>query len=268
MHNIPLIPGKRIKISANRQFVNDLLRHAEKVPALPMQRTMDLSDLIEARKDCRQRVCWPAIFIRAYALVAEKFPELRRSYMAFPRPYIYEHPVNIATVSVERVYENERCVFFSRIFRPERTRLAEIDRTICDLQRLPVESIPSFKLCREMGEANWLKRKFSWWGGLNVSGPYRASKFGTFGISVVASRGAASLYLLSPLTTALNYGVFRPDGTIDVRVTYDHRVMDGAIVAEALVALEDTLQTTLSRELHSLSKSQSNYFQDEEIPVS
>ena len=45
--------------------------------------------------------------------------------------------------------------------------------------------------------------------------------------------GAESLHPLSPLTTTLTYGVVRPDGTVPVRVVYDHRVMDGGTIARA-----------------------------------
>jgi hypothetical protein len=68
----------------------------------------------------------------------------------------------------------------------------------------------------------------------------------------VASLGAAGLHILSPLTTTLNYGIFEPDGAIDVRLAYDHRVLDGAPVARALAALEHVLRTEILEELRRL----------------
>ena len=56
---------------------------------------------------------------------------------------------------------------------------------------------------------------------------------GTFGVSVYSALGAESLHPLTPLTTALNYGVIQENGDVTVRVIYDHRVMDGATVARA-----------------------------------
>lgn len=56
---------------------------------------------------------------------------------------------------------------------------------------------------------------------------------GTFGITVDAGLGAASLHPLSLLATMLNYGVFDADGSMDVSITYDHRVLDGCIIARA-----------------------------------
>jgi pyruvate/2-oxoglutarate dehydrogenase complex dihydrolipoamide acyltransferase (E2) component len=55
------------------------------------------------------------------------------------------------------------------------------------------------------------------------------------------------------LTTTLNYGQFEPDGTLDVRLTYDHRVLDGSTVARALVALEAVLHGEILAELKCLS---------------
>jgi hypothetical protein len=66
---------------------------------------------------------------------------------------------------------------------------------------------------------------------------------------VVAPFGASSLHVLSPLTTTLNYGTFLPDGSLDVRLVYDHRVLDGATVARALGHLEEVLHGPIADEL-------------------
>jgi pyruvate/2-oxoglutarate dehydrogenase complex dihydrolipoamide acyltransferase (E2) component len=72
---------------------------------------------------------------------------------------------------------------------------------------------------------------------------------GTFGLSVYSGLGAESLHPLSPLTTTLNYGVISARGAVTVRVTYDHRVMDGTTVARALARLETVLNEDLCKEL-------------------
>jgi hypothetical protein len=92
-------------------------------------------------------------------------------------------------------------------------------------------------------------RRFVWWFGLNVWGRKRAHYMGTFGVSVYASLGAASLHPLSPLTTVLNYGVIDPAGEVDVRLVYDHRVLDGATVARALEDMERVLNCEILAEL-------------------
>ena len=68
------------------------------------------------------------------------------------------------------------------------------------------------------------------WLGLNIA-RQRANFFGTFQLSVYSALGAESLNPLTPLTTLLNYGPIGEDGSVNVRIHYDHRVMDGANVA-------------------------------------
>ena len=91
-------------------------------------------------------------------------------------------------------------------------------------------------------------RRFLWWLGLNI-GRQRGNYFGTFALTVYSGLGAQSLHPLSPLTTALNYGVIEPDGSVDVRIIYDHRVMDGATVARALERLEGELSSSILAQL-------------------
>jgi hypothetical protein len=93
-------------------------------------------------------------------------------------------------------------------------------------------------------------RRLVWWVGLNMSGYRRARNFGTFGVSVYSGLGAEALHPLSPLTTTLNYGIIGEDGTVDVRIIYDHRVMDGSTLARALVELEEVLNEQLPSLLH------------------
>lgn len=45
------------------------------------------------------------------------------------------------------------------------------------------------------------------------------------------------------------------DGVLDVRIIYDHRVMNGATVARVLGRLEEILNTVMIEEVQSLEKS-------------
>jgi hypothetical protein len=90
------------------------------------------------------------------------------------------------------------------------------------------------------------------WFGLNLPRS-RPAQFGTFGLTVYSGLGAESLHPLSPLTTTLTYGVIGADGTVDVRVVYDHRVLDGATVARALALLEAELTGAVCDELRALA---------------
>ena len=91
-------------------------------------------------------------------------------------------------------------------------------------------------------------RRLVWWAGLNM-GRQRANYFGTFAVSAYPASGAESLHPLTPLSVTLTYGLVGPDGRADVRLVYDHRVLDGATVARALVRLERVLNTAVAAEL-------------------
>ena len=243
------IRGKWIGLSPQRRFVCDLLHHAKKVPSVPSQRRMRLADVIAARQLRPQRISWCAIFIKAYSIVAAERPELRQTYKSFPWPHIYEHPINVASFSLERTYNGEEGVFFAQLPQPELCSLVEIDALIRHYKVAPIADVPSFQRSLTLSRLPRPIRSLAWRMGLYYDGAVRAHFFGTFGISVVASLGAAGLHILSPLTSTINYGTFESDGSIDVRMAYDHRVLDGAPAARALAALEDALHGPIHQEL-------------------
>jgi hypothetical protein len=241
--------GRNLPLSLPRRFVCDLLHFARKVPTVPVQRRMDLAAVAAVRRAAQPRPSWCAIFAKAFAIVAASQPELRRAYLPFPTPHLYEHPDNIASVAVERTWHGEDAVLFGYLRGPEKQGLLELDAHLRRWKEAPVESVGSFR--RALRTSRWPRplRRTLWWFGLNVSGPRRARHFGTFGVSVYSGLGAASLHPLSPLTTTLNYGVVDAAGGVDVRVIYDHRVLDGATVARALAELERVLHNEVVNEM-------------------
>ena len=64
-----------------------VLASARKVPSIPMQRRMQLDDLVAARRSWPRPASWCAIFLKAYAIVSADRAELRRTYMPFPWPH-------------------------------------------------------------------------------------------------------------------------------------------------------------------------------------
>jgi hypothetical protein len=248
----PYQSGKRFALTLPRKFVCDLLHQARKIPLVPLQRRMELRTLVDARRAASHQVGWCAIFTKAYAIVSAARPELRRAYLGFPLPHLYEHPGTVASVGIEREYEGEFGVFFGRVPSPERISLVALETLLRYYKTAPLDKIPSFRAALRLSRLPRPLRRFVWWFGLNARGLYRSSLFGTFGISVVAALGGASLHLLSPLTTALNYGTFTKEGVLDVRLTYDHRVMDGAIVARSLAHLEEVLNGQIAAELQAI----------------
>ena len=205
-----------------------------------------------ARAACKERPRWTAIFAKAYALMAREFPEFRRAYVKLPWPHLYEYPQSNATIIVERDYRGEPGLFPSRSRSRRASRCARSGGQLEHGSTAPVEDIKDFR--RTMNFARLPKpiRRAFWWICLNW-GRQRGNYFGTFGVSVYSALNAESLHPLSPLTSLLNYGVMSADGVLDVRIIYDHRVMNGATVARALGRLEEILNSVILEEVQSLA---------------
>lgn len=243
-------------LSLPRQLICDYLHFARQIPSVPVQRRMRLGELVAARAATGLRPSWCAIFLKAYGFVTAATPILRRAYLSFPRPRLYEHPINVASVAIERKFGDEDAVFFAHIRQPETLSLADLDLRLRRFKDEPLESFGDFRRILLMNRFPRPLRRMLWWIGLNAWGRKRAAFMGTSGITVYAGLGAASLHPLSLLTTTLNYGVIEADGSVDVRITYDHRVMDGATVARALAELERALTHEIVAELRYLPRAE------------
>jgi hypothetical protein len=241
--------GHNLPISLPRRWIGDLLHFAQKVPVVVVQRLANVSALLRTRTASPQRISWCALFTKAYGIVAADFPELRRAYLPFPWPHLYEHPESIASVAIERDYRGEKAVFFAHVRNPGKQPLADLDAFLARFKQAPVDSIGLFRRALRISRLPRPLRRLLWWIGLNSSGRKRAQRMGTFGVSVYSALGAESFNHLIPLTTSLNYGVIAPDGRVSVRIAYDHRVLDGATVARVLAALEDVLNREILDEL-------------------
>jgi len=245
--------GRPLPLSAPRRFMVDLLHFASRIPTVPVQRRMQLAEVVQARVAATPRPSWPAIFLKAYARVAAEVPELRRAYISLPWPHLYEYPTSVASVAVEREYQGEKAVFFGRVDSPAELPLTETTARVRALAETPIEEVKSFRKMLKVTRLPRPLRRLLMWLGLNLPRS-RPAQFGTFGLSVYSSLGAESLHPISPLTTTLTYGVFHNDGSVDVRLVYDHRVLDGAAVARVLARLEDELTGAICDELHAMAE--------------
>jgi hypothetical protein len=233
--------GRTIPLSGPRRLIGDLLHFARQVPSIPVQRRMNLMALRAARSRMVRPFSWCALFTKAYGLVAAEVPELRRAYMPYPYPRLYEHPWSIASIAVERGHHGENAIFFGHLSIPERQTLRFLDDRLRRFKEEPVESLGLFRRALLIGRLPRPVRRFLWSYALHWSGLRRARRMGTFAVTAYSGLGAESLHPLSPLTTTLHYGVVGTDGMVDVRIIYDHRVLDGATVARALAQLERAL---------------------------
>jgi len=245
--------GRSFRISPFRRLVTDLMHFSAKVPSVIVDRRMDLRPLVLARQACTPRPSWCAVFAKAFAMVARQRPELRQSYVSLPWARIYEHPRNIATLNVDRLFGNERIVIYVHVRNPENRSLTELDEIVRYHKEEPLENIPSFARAMKLARLPFPLRRFVWWAGLNLFGRRRSHNFGTFGLSSTAAYGAGILRLIPVLTSTIHYGMFDAAGTLEMRLSFDHRVLDGATAAQSLVDMESVLLNEILDEVRSLN---------------
>lgn len=246
--------GRNVSLSLPRRLMCDFLHFSKKIPLVCVERHMDLGPLYQARQALTDRPSWFTLFLKAFGLAAQRMEELRTSYMSFPWPHLHVHEGSIGGLPIERRIGDEDGILFLQIRKPDQRPLAELDALIRRAKTEPLEKMGDFRRQLLIGKLPFPLRRLAWWVGLNVFGKYRARFCGTFGVTGVANLGAASVHFLTPLTSTVAFGVIHPDGTVNVRLMYDHRVMDGVVPARALEHMEKSLNGELLEEVRGMSQ--------------
>jgi hypothetical protein len=238
------------KISIPRRLIADLMHASISVPFVSLTRPLNVRQLIEARALVAQPPGWAAIFVKAFALVAEDQPILRTLYAKWPWPSFYELPRSVAMVAVARVEDGQHCVLPQKIAAADTLPLSEVDALIRHAKDAPIAEVPAFRKILRTTRLPLPLRRLIWLVGLNF-GRQRANYFGSFGVTSVAAYGAGELHALSPGPFIVSYGVVEPDQTINVVIRWDHRITDAASIARALTRLEQVLNTEIAAELRN-----------------
>jgi hypothetical protein len=242
--------GRVVRVSPCRRMTVDLMRFTMTVPSYPAQRIMQLAAVIAARNASPARPPWPGIFAKAYAMAAQDNPDLRRIYLKFPWPHLYEYPSSIATIVIERDCAGETCVLPCVIKDPAARSLTEIGTTIRQAAEAPIEDVKEFRRFFRIARVPGLLRRPLLWTAFNV-GRLRANSFGTFGCTAVPALGAEALNGPLPNAGLVMWGIFEPDGRLPLRLCFDHRVYDLGGAARALARIEEILNGPIVAELRS-----------------
>jgi hypothetical protein len=244
--------GRTLRLTLPRQYIVDLLHFSKKIPSIPVQRQMDLGSTVAARNRLELPPSWVVIFAKAFSITCLEFPELRRTFLAFPYARLFEYVSPVASIAVEKQVGSESAIAFLRLGHLHCNRLQDLDKILRQAREEPIEAFRSYRTAKAMYWLPTIARRALWWLGLNISARLRANQFGTFGMSVYASLGAESLHPISPLTCTLNYGPITCDGRVTLRIVYDHRVLDGATVARAMSRMENVLTSQITQELNDM----------------
>ena len=241
--------GVSVPIIETRTFIMDLVHAAGRVPTVPVSRVFDVRSLFDARNNHPRRPSWSVLFMKAFGIVAAQNPLMRRALLTIPWTRLYEHPQSTCALAIEREYKSEPGIFVGLFRAPEAQTLWDLQEALEVYKYQPVEEVGLYRLMLRVSRLPKPARRFAWWYALNASGVKRAKRLGTFGLSSYGSLGAESLHPISPLTTTLTYGPIDRNGQVNVKLIYDHRVLDGAYVARRLHDIEAALQGPILEEL-------------------
>jgi hypothetical protein len=247
--------GKTFRIPYSRRLSWDLLWFNQSVPLCGHDRYCNLSALAAARKAADVRISWPAIFLKAYALVAQEVPELRQTWHRWPWAHLYQHPSSVGTLTVQREVKGERWLFWGTVVEPEAMSLIDIQRMVDHFTTGSPRDL--FGREQKLARLPTILRRMIWGWNLHVAHRKRATRLGTFFLSTLAGRGVEIQVPPSIHTGCLTYGPIDECGKLKVTLAYDHRVLDGALIAEVLARLEATLSEALRLELLQLRGSAS-----------
>jgi hypothetical protein len=242
--------GKAVKLSPRRRIVADFLYFAKKVPTVPVERQIHVAAVQAAHARCAEPPHWSAMFTKAFALAAREIPALRRTYLPFPVPHLYEYPVSVGNLAIERTFQGESAVSPLLIKDPAARALADISRAIDHAKSAPLAELKNLRRMLAIARLPWPLRRGLYATILN-SGRHRSNHLGTFGLSGFGPYGASPMRAIAPFTSFITYGPFER-GRLNLRGTFDHRVLDGTPMAQALVATEHALNTAILDELKSL----------------
>jgi len=241
---------RRMALSRSRRLTIDVLHYNRRVPTCAHDRRFHLIHLAELRSQLPVRISWSLLFIKAFALVAAKRPVLRQSYIEWPWAHVFEHPHSVAMIATQREHRGEPWLFWSRFMKPEQTPLIELQRLLDRYQTGPVERL--YRQQWQLSGLPTLIRRLFWWWSLNCAGSRRAHRIGTFFLTTLAGKGVEIQDPPAFLTSNLTYGPLDESGYCRVTLSYDHRLMDGATVADCLIELEECLNGEIAAELQSL----------------
>ncbi len=245
--------GCRKLVPRSRSLVRDVLWLHRDVPTCVHHRDMNLSEVSEARSALGERVSWPAIFLKGYGTVCARHPRLLQTWQKWPIPHVFQHETPVATVAVHRRYQDDDWLLWGKIRDPHSQSFLQLQAALDRFTTGPVEEV--FRQELQLAMLPTPLRRLVWWWNLNLCGEKRVKRTGSFLLTTLAGRGAENPHPPSFLTSSISYSPLRADGTCQVSIIYDHRLMDGAFVADCLGELEKELNGDILENLRAMDSS-------------
>lgn len=241
--------GRSLPLSLPRRWIGDLLHFADKVPVVAAERAFRVRALADARRAVPRPPAWHALVIKALGLTSVRMPELRRAYLPYPWPRLYEAPYSVANVVFDRDFGGEPATFLAPLIRPEERPLADIQAKVKRWKEDPVEAHGVLRRLVRNAKPPRPIRRLIWASGLYWNGYLRARNFGTFAVNSVAAVRSRMLMFKTPISSVWYYGTVTGAGTMDMQIAFDHRVVDGAMAGRIGSVVEEVFNTVLVTEV-------------------
>ncbi|MFO0936921.1 MAG: 2-oxo acid dehydrogenase subunit E2 [Gemmataceae bacterium] len=248
-----LRPGRTVSLSPYRRVMADWLSFSRSIPLVSIERRIHIPEVAAARATARPKPSWLPCLLKAFSIANREVPDFRRAYMTFPYSRLYEHGSSTAAILVERDVKGESVAYTYRLSRLEDRSLVEIDERIRKAKTDPIDKISGFRGADRFVKLPYLIRKIAIWIAMRLSGSVKERFMGTFACSSIHGAGAVPIHPICLQTSILTFGTVELDGSLLLRLTFDHRVMDGVTASRGLVETEKALNGPILRELLALS---------------
>ena len=243
--------GRRIRLSVARRMVADYMWASSGIARVGVTRPVELGDVIAARRGMQNPPSWTAIFAKAFAMVAAEVPELRRVYMKWPWPHLYEYAESTVSIMQERRIMGDTGLLPMRFRRPDTLPIGAFDDMIRGAAETPIEASKFYRNLVAVTRWPVFIRRPIW--ALCLSIPrLRRHTLGTYAVSSVARWQAELGRTRSPIPCLLSYGPADAAGQVPVLLNFDHRIFDGALAARVLTRLDEVLNSSILDELRAL----------------
>jgi hypothetical protein len=180
-----------------------------------------------------------------------RVPELGRIYLELPWPHAYQLPSSVSGLVVEREIAGETGLLLARFRHPADTPIAVLHVGIRTAKTGKLSANRAFLRALRLARLPLPLRRLLLWIGLNI-GRQVPNFFGSFAISVLGGQGATIRDTIAVWPGFLSYGPIAADGTVDVVLSVDHRVIDGGPAARAIRIIGETLNGAVLDELRAL----------------
>jgi hypothetical protein len=239
-----------VRLSLSRLWIRDLVHFGSKARVVGGTTSLRVSDVAMSRRSRQPLISWNAILVKAIAITSQKWPQLKRAYIPFPWPHLYEHPHCVVSLVLEREWRGEHSVFFDQIHAPEHKSLREIDHELSVMKGSEVESVGGFRRLIRITRYPLPLRRLIWRIALYGSGRMKSRYFGTFSLNSLASRHLRTTQSTTLVSISFEYSATQLDGHMPVQIFFDHRVIDGVAGHRLCADLQSVLNHEIVAELN------------------